>query len=95
MAILDTAKLHLRIASANTTLDTEVQGLIDAAKADMALSGITVDDTDALTVRAICTYCKANFGWDNPEAERLQKAYDMIKGHLASAADYTAAEEET
>ena len=89
MAMLDKVKIALRISALTTTFDTEVQDLIDAAKADLELSGVKVIvETDVLVIRAINTYCKANFGWDNPEAERLQKAYDSIKAHLSSSADY-------
>lgn len=93
MAMRDTVKLHLRISSGNATLDTEVDGLIAAAEADLELSGVTVDETDPLIVRAVCTYCKAQFGYGNPDAERLQASYDAIKGHLSMATDYKAVEE--
>lgn len=87
--MLQTVKVALRISTATTAFDGEIQTLIDAAKADLALSGVKeVDTTDPLIARAVVTYCKANFGWDNAEAERLQKAYDMIKSHLTMAADY-------
>ena len=60
----------------------------------MAANTITVtmieieDTTDPLIRRAITTYVKANFGWDNPDAERLQKAYDLLKAHLTLTEDY-------
>ncbi|NOK23906.1 DNA-packaging protein, partial [Corallococcus carmarthensis] len=75
--MLDDVKLALRISS--SAFDSEVQDLIDAAKADLQLSGvdeIKLIDTDPLIKRAIVTYVKANFGFDNPDAERLQRAYD-------------------
>lgn len=92
MAMRDTVKLHLRISSGNSTLDTEVDGLIASAEADLELSGVTVDESDPLIVRAVCTYAKAQFGYNNPDAERLQKSYDAIKAHLSMAADYKAVE---
>lgn len=43
---------------------------------------------DSLIKRAITLYVKANFGWDNPDAERLQESYVMLKQHLALSGDY-------
>jgi hypothetical protein len=69
-----------------------VQDLIDAARADLALSGVskakTELDTDPLITRAIKTYCKAHFGYDNPDATRFQESYVMLKQHLSLAGDY-------
>lgn len=90
MAILDDVKIALRVT--NTAFDSEILDLIDAARQDLILSGVTTlkanDDTDPLIKRAIITYCKANFGFDNPDADRLQKSYDMLKMHLALSTEY-------
>lgn len=90
MAILDDVKQALRITS--SAFDTEVTDLISAGKADLIQSGVSSakvnDDTDALIKRAITTYAKAQFGYDNPEAERFQQSYDMLKQHLSLAGDY-------
>lgn len=89
MALLDDIKKVLRIS--NTAYDTEVNDLIDAAKADLGLSGILSDhilDSDPLIRRAITVYVKANFGWANPDAEKLQQSYDMLKQHLTLSTDY-------
>ena len=94
MALIDDVKLALRISS--SAFDSEVQGLIDAAKADMKLSGVDetkIIETDPLIKRAIITYVKANFGFDNPEADRLQQAYNMLKAHLTLSQEYTPATE--
>lgn len=89
MAILDDVKIALRISAGNAAFDGEVQDLIDAAKADLGLSGVLdISDTDALIKRAIITYCKANFGYDNPEADRFQRSYDLLKAHLSLSIDY-------
>jgi uncharacterized phage protein (predicted DNA packaging) len=91
MALLDDIKLTLRIS--NTAYDSEINDLISAAKADLRLSGILEskvnDDTDPLIKRAITVYVKTNFGWNNPDAERLQQSYDMLKCHLALSQEYT------
>ena len=90
MALLEDVKLALRITS--SAFDPEVQDLIDVAKADLQLSGVhpnRLDEGDPLIRRAIITYAKANFGYDNPEAERFQRSYDMLKAHLTLSQEYT------
>ena len=85
------AKLSLRIS--NTAFDSEINDLIAAARQDLKLSGVSAikadSNIDPLIRRAIVTYVKANFGMDNPDAERLYMAYDRIKMHLTLAGDYT------
>ncbi len=91
--MLDEVKLVLRINA--YAFDVEVQDLIDAARADLVLSGVTQEkansDDDPLIKRAIKTYCKANFGWNNPDAEKLHDSYEALKTHLSSSKDYTEA----
>jgi len=92
MAILDDVKVALRIAATNTAFDGEVNDLISAATDDLALAGIiSNDNTDPLIKRAIITYCKAHYGYDNPDAERFLQAYLMLKMHLSLSVDYTEA----
>lgn len=90
--MLNDIKVLLRISQANTAYDSEINSLIDAARQDLMLSGVSDakanDDTDPLIKRAISCYVKANFGWDNPDADRLQKSYGMLKQHLTLAGDY-------
>jgi len=90
MALLDDIKLTLRIS--NTAFDGEINDLISAAQSDLKLSGVLEskvnDDTDPLIKRAIIVYVKANFGWNNPDAERLQHSYNMLKIHLALSQEY-------
>lgn len=89
MTILADAKQAIRQNGSGA--DTEVTDLIAAAKKDLALSGVTMlEDTDALIKRAILLYCKANYGYDNPDAARFQELYDSLKTHLASSGDYSA-----
>ncbi|WP_313232449.1 head-tail connector protein [Tissierella praeacuta] len=73
--------------------DDEIQDLIDAAKADLILSGVHKDkivDTDPLVKRAITLYCKAHFGYEHPKlSERFQESYISLKHHLTLSAEYT------
>src|SRR5690606_17225301 len=93
MTLLDDVQLALRISPGTTAYAGEVQDRIAEAKADLMLSGVTQekadDDTDPLIRRAIKTYAKANFGWDNPDHERLLNAYDSLKRHLTLSQEYT------
>ncbi|KAA0944157.1 DNA-packaging protein [Sporosarcina sp. ANT_H38] len=85
--MLEDVKKTLRISSA--VFDYEIQDLIDAGESDLRLSGIYfADTTNPLIKRALITYCKANFGYDNPEADRFQNSYDMLKMNLSLAGDF-------
>ncbi len=91
--MLESVKSTLRISV--NDLDGDIQDLIDAAKADLKLSGVNkIEDTDPLIKRAIKVYCKANFGYDNPEAEKFQQSFDMLKQHLSLSVEYTVIEDE-
>lgn len=88
--MLDDVKTALRFSG--TSLDTEIQDLIEAAKADLSLSGVhpsKIIDTDPLIKRAVIVYCKAHFGWNNPDSEKLQQSYEMLKRQLALSQEYT------
>jgi nicotinamide riboside kinase len=89
MALIDDVKVALRISSTNISFNTEINDLINASKKDLLRSGIVVtDETDPLIKRCIVTYCKAYFGYDNPDADRLIKAYEMLKMHLMLSTEY-------
>lgn len=87
--MLEKVKNSLRVSG--NAFDVEIADLIEAAKLDLKISGVAkISDTDSLIQRAIIVYCKANFGFDNSEAERFQKSYDMLKQHLSLVGDYNA-----
>lgn len=86
--MLQKIKDALRVSGSD--LDEEIQDLINAAKADLKLSGITKDETDPLIIRAITIYCKAHFGYEEPaQAELFMKSYQALKTHLALSQEYT------
>ncbi len=89
--MLNDLKKVLRIN--NTAFDDEIQDLINASIQDLKLSGVLPakadDDTDPLIRRAISTYVKAHFGWDNPDFEKLVEAYNMLKMHITLSEEYT------
>lgn len=72
-----------------TAFDTELSGLIDAGLKDLGIAGIdTTDTTDPLIVRAVCTYCKTNFG-ETDEYDHLKGSYDEQKAQLQMSSTYT------
>jgi len=90
MALLDDVKKALRVS--NAAHDVEIADLISAAQKDLEITGVNnVDVTDALIKRAIVTYCKAYFGYDNADSEKLVSAYHSLKAHLSLSGDYDVA----
>jgi uncharacterized phage protein (predicted DNA packaging) len=89
MAFIDDVKKVLRISS--SAFDTEISNLISAAQEDLKIFSIVpekVVDTDPLVRNAIITYVKAQFGWDNPDAEKLMTSYESQKSALALVRKY-------
>lgn len=89
--LIDDVKSALRIS--NNSFDGELTILISAAASDLILAGVTSAKanslTDPLIQRAVIVYCKANFGLDNPDAEKYQKSFDSLKMHLTLTDEYT------
>lgn len=89
MMLVDIKKA-LRVS--HNALDDEITDLIEAARHDLMLSGVSStkanDVADPLIKRAIKTYCKAEFISEVKEAERFQQSYNMLKTHLTLAGDY-------
>lgn len=89
--MLNDIKDALRESGNNS--DIEVSDLIDAAKADLQLSGVHKDkivDTDPLIKRAVVFYCKAHFGYDDPKmTERFEQSYISLRNHLTLSTEYT------
>ena len=77
----------------NNKFDVELVDLIDAAKMDLLIAGVTkVDENDPLIKRAIILYCKANFGLDNKDSEKYQNSYENLKEKLSLCGDYNSVE---
>lgn len=87
--MLDDVKKRLRIK--NEVYDGEIYDLIDSAKADLKLIGISESilredlyiGFDAIIKNAIILYVKANFGLDNNDSSKYQDAYDKLKIRLS------------
>ena len=88
--ILEKVKLALRITTDD--FDTELTDMINACLLDLGIAGVTeTDTTNALLIRAICTYCKYHFGDINgvEMLERLKASYDEQKAQMQMATGYT------
>lgn len=84
--MLEKVKLALRIKTA--AFDSELEDLIEAARADLGIAGVIAYDDDPLVSRAIITYCKCNFG-ECEQYDRLKASYDEQKAQLMTADGYT------
>lgn len=93
--MIEAVKLALRVST--DAFDSEITDLIAMARADLVRAGILPEkaklDTDPLIRRAIIWYCKAHFGFDNPDAQRYADAYDTLRVDLALCKEYTDKEE--
>ena len=92
--MLPKVKMALRIVT--TAFDEELVELIEAARSDLGIAGVTLPidtegNTDQICERAIILYCKLNFGdYDRVEMwDRLKAAYDEQKAQLSMATGYT------
>ena len=85
--MLARVKLALRIKT--SAFDPELEDLIAAAKKDLELGGVVVPaDDDPLVVRAVVTYCRANFGQPD-DYDRLKASYDEQKAQMSMSSGYT------
>lgn len=85
---MELVKGALRVTTDAPGILSEINNLIEAAKLDLQLAGIKYIEDDPLIKRAIIFYCKGHFGFDNPEAERFLRSYEMLKQHLSLSGDY-------
>lgn len=88
MALLDEVRSVLRVSSSRT--DIEIESLIDAALADMMRVGIrpellNEESLDPLVKNAVFCFVKANYGFDNDEAERFMNSYHLMVANLLNS----------
>ena len=86
----ENVKRALRITSA--AFDAEIDIWIASARADLMRVGVSHDvankDNDPLVTTAIIWYCKAHFGFDNPDAERTSRVYEACRSELSLSSGY-------
>lgn len=92
--LINDVKTANRITTDDSGIESELQGLIDAAKMDLIITGVKQEkanmENDPLINRAIILYTKAHFGFNNPDADRLRVSYEMLRDKLAMDIDYMA-----
>lgn len=90
--MLDACRGALRIPADVTDYDDEIADLIDAARAAMRAGGVSVDksqdDSDGTVRLATKVFCKANFGMDNPDADRYMHTFDELVTLMHGTLDY-------
>lgn len=86
--MMELVKGALRVTTDAPGIISEIENLINAAKLDLELAGVKYIEDDPLIQRAVIFYCKGHFGFDNPEAERFLRSYEMLKQHLSLSGDY-------
>ena len=81
--MLERVKVALR--ANGSAFDSEIEGLIAAAMADLQVAtGTSPDDSDPLTAQAVICYCKSLWGYDDPAiADRFAASYQSIKAQLS------------
>ena len=98
MALLDEIRKGLRITS--DSFDGEIGMLIEAALYDMERVGVNPallerdgndDIANTFVKTAVYAYCKAHFGYDNPEATRFDDSYRRIVCDLMNSSENIAA----
>lgn len=81
MNLLKMVKDCLRVT--HDALDSEIEMLIESCKIDLMVGGLKqFDESNKLACFVVCLYCKANFGYDNADSDRLQKSYMLAKQRL-------------
>ena len=79
----------LRISTDDELIQREIIALVEAAIVDLKTAGITnTDINDPLIKRAISVYCKAHFGYDNPDTNKLIEIYEALKCKLSLVGSY-------
>lgn len=93
MLLLQEVQSANRITTNDLGITKELESLIEAAKTDLIITGVdsvkVEAETDPLVKRAIILYTKANFGYNNDDADRLQRSYEMLRDKLSMDIDYS------
>lgn len=82
----------LRIPADCYDYDVEIEDLIEAARAVMRAGGVSsevaADDANGTVRLAVKVYCRANFGMDNPDAERLMRSFDDLLTTMRGSSEF-------
>lgn len=90
--LLDACRAALRIPAFVNDYDEEISDVIEAACAELVAGGVADakahDDSDGRVRLAIKVYVKANFGMDNPDAERFMKSFETMLTSMSGDSAY-------
>ncbi|WP_130811409.1 DNA-packaging protein [Olsenella sp. Marseille-P4559] len=90
--LLAACRAALRIPADCSTYDGEIADLIDAARSALRAGGVTeamaASNDDSSVCVAIKVYVKANFGMDNPDAERLMQSFRDMLCRMAGSSEH-------
>lgn len=87
MDLFKKVKAALRVTTDDEGINEEIKTLMNAGIRDLSTTGIK-NESDTLFEVAVITYCKANFAFDNPEAERLLDSYESMKRKMMNTKEY-------
>lgn len=87
MELFEKVKATLRLSTDDQGINEEVKALMAAAIADLKTTGIHLE-SDPLFELAVMTYCKGNFGFDNPESPKFLETYESIKQKMMNTREY-------
>lgn len=89
MDALQYVKTALRLAT--DVYDDMLTDMIAAAETDLGIAGVSLPGgLDAITRRAVATYCAVHFGASaDADYARLKASYDEQKAQLSMALGYT------
>lgn len=85
--LIEAAKMDLKLSGVNAN-KTVTETYTPEPEENPEPEPVEIQVMDPLIKRAIMVYVKANFGWNNPDAEKLQQSYIMLKIHLALSQEY-------
>lgn len=92
--MLSTMKLALRIATANTNFDSQINSYISFVQQDLLSHGMDAsnyDDEDPLIIMATELYCKYMFDYDK-KGDQYRAQYMALRDNMVLMEKYTNAE---
>lgn len=91
MAVSTLVKVKEALRITSTAFDNDLSLLIESAKADLGIAGVTnLAENEPLVERAIITYCAMNsVTQDADRREWLKKSYDEQKAQISMATGFT------
>lgn len=96
--LLDACRAALRIPDFCNDYDEEISDVIDAARAELVAGGVSDakahDDEDGRVRLAIKVYVKANFGMDNPDAEKFMRSFETMLTSMSGDSAYNGGDAE-